>query len=89
MHLCRDDLVSNTKYSAVLQVLLPTALKFSMPLGISFSHLMMWLHADLLIWEKMKQNILCFTTCKNVKTLKCYDILGEIKEIISEENQKK
>lgn len=35
MHLCRDDLVSNTKYAAVLQVLLPTALKFSMPLGIS------------------------------------------------------
>lgn len=32
MQLCRDDLVSETEYSAVLQVLLRTALKFSMPL---------------------------------------------------------
>ena len=32
MHLCRDDLVSETKYSALLQVLLLTASKFSMPL---------------------------------------------------------
>ena len=55
MHLCRDDLVSETKYSALLQVLLLTPLKFSMPLFyfilLYFISLMqsliMWFYTDL------------------------------------------
>lgn len=55
MHLYRDDLVSYTKYSAVLLVLLLTALKFPVPLGVSLMQsLMMWLHTDLFIRGKTK-----------------------------------
>lgn len=68
MHLYRGDLVSSTKYSTVLLVLLLTALKFFMPLGVSLiQSLHIWFHTDLLIWGKMKQNILYLSFVKTLK----------------------